>query len=361
MAKSKEIKLVPGSKETELSPDQKKFNRLVKQIAEIKERMENLKEYHAESQRLYTELIYPLEIQLNEERKNFVFELDKNPYNIKLSPRQQENLEIIICYELNTLANSQVEGLEELLDKYFPEEELSEEEKLAEEKDKKYFAEMFTQATGIDLDLENIDSIEDINRHILEKMDEIERKREEKRAKRKKSKAEIEKEKRIKEEEEKLNRSTKEIYMELVKNFHPDQEQDPALRDWKTQVMQELTVAYNDNNLMKLLELQVSLLEGKDKELQKLSDDKLKLYNKILQSQKNELETDLMVLNGNGMMGVRFLGKLNSDFLLKQMSMQAERFKHSISHYSAMRGQVMQLRGLKEMIKMRIGELKTYY
>lgn len=77
--------------------------------------------------------------------------------------------------------------------------------------------------------------------------------------------------------------------MELVKKFHPDQERDAEKRAWKTEVMQQVTAAYKENNFLALLQLQISLVEGKDQSLESVPDEHLKYYNKLLKDQVDEL------------------------------------------------------------------------
>jgi hypothetical protein len=46
------------------------------------------------------------------------------------------------------------------------------------------------------------------------------------------------------------------IYRQLVQTLHPDRETDPSERERKTLVMQKVTVAYEEKNLVELLSLQ---------------------------------------------------------------------------------------------------------
>jgi hypothetical protein len=106
-------------------------------------------------------------------------------------------------------------------------------------------------------------------------------------------KAKAEKEKAIRDEEKKVTKSVREVYMDLVKTFHPDLEKNEEERIRKTAIMQRVTAAYENNDLLTLLQLQMEFERIEDTHLASLADDRLILFNKILRSQASELSTTL--------------------------------------------------------------------
>jgi hypothetical protein len=90
----------------------------------------------------------------------------------------------------------------------------------------------------------------------------------------------------------KLQQSVREIYRKLASDLHPDREPDPAERDRKTGLMQRVNVAYEKRDLLALLELQVEVAQIDQAGLDRLDDERIKQYNKILARQLRDLEDE---------------------------------------------------------------------
>jgi len=88
----------------------------------------------------------------------------------------------------------------------------------------------------------------------------------------------------------KTTKSVRSVYMELVKTFHPDRETDEAEKRRKTETMQRITKAYQANNLLDLLKLQMELEQIDRAGLENLNKNQLSYYNKILRQQVEELD-----------------------------------------------------------------------
>lgn len=99
-----------------------------------------------------------------------------------------------------------------------------------------------------------------------------------------------------KEEEKKISQSVRAVYMDLVKAFHPDREPDEAEKVRKTAILQRVTAAYEANDLLALLQLQLELERIDGDHLNELADDKLRYFNKSLSSQLEELKDQLWTL-----------------------------------------------------------------
>ena len=110
--------------------------------------------------------------------------------------------------------------------------------------------------------------------------------------KKKLSKREIEKEIQA----EKTWKSIRGIYLELVKELHPDKEVDETQRLLKEERMKQLTKAYQEKDLASLLRMQINWLEESAKEPIDQTDDVLKQYNKVLQAQVDRLEQEYDLL-----------------------------------------------------------------
>ncbi len=85
-------------------------------------------------------------------------------------------------------------------------------------------------------------------------------------------------------------KSLRALYMELVKEFHPDLEQDEAEKIRKTQLMHQITEAYAQQDVFELMRLRLTWLN--EKQLQEQSmEGQLKKLVKDLNQQINTLQT----------------------------------------------------------------------
>ncbi|MCE7040922.1 hypothetical protein [Dyadobacter sp. CY312] len=91
-------------------------------------------------------------------------------------------------------------------------------------------------------------------------------------------------------EKQKTTKSVRTVYMDLVKAFHPDRETDENEKLRKTEIMQRVTLAYQENNLLGLLKLQIEFDRIDQDHLENLTKNQLNYYNKVLKQQVEELE-----------------------------------------------------------------------
>jgi hypothetical protein len=94
-------------------------------------------------------------------------------------------------------------------------------------------------------------------------------------------------------EEEFRKRSIANIYKQLARVLHPDLERDSERQKKKVQLMQELTVAYRQNDLHTLLRLEMQWIENEGGDIDRLTEEKLDVYNEILRQQVQGLEQRL--------------------------------------------------------------------
>lgn len=79
------------------------------------------------------------------------------------------------------------------------------------------------------------------------------------------------------------------MYRKLASALHPDREPDEAERKRKTDLMQRVNVAYDAQDLLQLLELQLEIEQIDQASIAAMSETKLKHYIKILEEQSGEL------------------------------------------------------------------------
>ncbi len=122
-----------------------------------------------------------------------------------------------------------------------------------------------------------------------------------------------------------LAQDAKTIYLRLIKKFHPDLEQDEAVKMQKTAVVQEVTKAYKENDFLKLLSLQIEYIDEKENEAEFLADDMLKRYNKILTKQLNDIKQEIEFIKYSSQ-------GLFDDFFDKNGKFSERRFKTQKKH-----------------------------
>ncbi len=95
------------------------------------------------------------------------------------------------------------------------------------------------------------------------------------------------------EAEETRKRTVATIYKQLAKVLHPDLETDPALREQKHHLMQELTTAYKQGDLHTLLRLELAWIHREEGDLDRLTDEKLAVYITLLHEQIGDLHEEV--------------------------------------------------------------------
>jgi hypothetical protein len=93
--------------------------------------------------------------------------------------------------------------------------------------------------------------------------------------------------------EEARKRSIATIYKQLARILHPDLERDTERQKQKVALMQELTVAFRQNDLHTLLRLEVEWIEQEGSDVERLTEEKLGVYNQVLSGQVEGLERRL--------------------------------------------------------------------
>lgn len=151
----------------------------------------------------------------------------------------------------------------------------------------------FFETKGIDIDLSNMemtDDLDDVMRKIFESLGEENMEKFQKQKEpppQAKSKKQLERERQKAELKELQNKSFKSLYKQLARYLHPDLEQDPVQKAEKAKLMQDLTSAYDRNDLFALLALERKYLKHQKNAY---SDEQLKIFNSLLQSQIQEVK-----------------------------------------------------------------------
>ena len=84
------------------------------------------------------------------------------------------------------------------------------------------------------------------------------------------------------------------VYRQLASALHPDRAQDAADQKRKTALMSEVNAAYERQDLMALLHLQVSIEQASSQSLMQLPNEKMEAMSRLLKAQANELKDALL-------------------------------------------------------------------
>jgi len=110
------------------------------------------------------------------------------------------------------------------------------------------------------------------------------------------SRRQMQKEEQLRQAEELRKKTVASLYKQLARVLHPDLELDPALKEQKQTLMQELTAAYRNNDMHTVLRLELEWIAREEGNLERLSDEKLAIYNQTLKEQVADLKRELFEL-----------------------------------------------------------------
>lgn len=298
MSKKLSISHVSG-KSTNLSKEQKRFNTYTTKVKTLKVKVEEMKTVNKDLYQFGEEKIQPLLSKEAEAKRNLVLSLDRNPYMQELSANKRKKFRKIMCELTQTLISEyEMEDLIPIYDKNAEKgEDYAEMARKEEERRIEMTKKMMEMMFGVQVEDEDLKDPGTFEEKMQQKMADKQAEYEEKQSARKKTAKQIEREEREMEAEKKLTQTSKQIYLQLAKAFHPDTAENKEEEIRRTEILQEVNAAYEANDLMKLLELQITLVEGKEEQLSKMSDNALEPYNKILKRQIDELEMQLRQLD----------------------------------------------------------------
>ena len=243
--------------------------------------------------------MYPNVLELGRLKIQLCHLLHVKRQDIKLSAIQNKKLDDLLFDFLDD-AFSVVEpddATKELYSRYSNfsyAEELSNQEQATKED----FRDMLYNRFGLELDpslLTDNPDFEKIAEELKKQWAQIESGNKAKR----KTKKQLAKEELEKQKTTLKNKSIRSIYVALAKILHPDTEQNEALKLEKEEMMKMVTVAYENKDLMQLLQLETLWMRKHDESINSLDASTLNAYIHLLIDQANELEAELQMLYMN--------------------------------------------------------------
>jgi hypothetical protein len=281
--------------EPALSKGQKAFNSLIKQIEKRRKRLAAWETVTPAFQQRYVNELLSLEQTSTDLQIQMVHCLDRTYKHKDLTKTERRKVAAVIIDLAGDLVEED-EGLKAIYNKYSPTDFDS--ETAAEVGGMKSVLEAVLGVDlGDDLDMSSPeDLLQRAHAHVEQKTAQATAEaaeREARRAARKKSPKQRAAEARAQEEQAQISLSIREVYRKLACALHPDRESEPEERERKTKLMQRVNEAYNKNNLLQLLELQLELEHIDQQSINRISEDRLIHYNKILKEQVRELDQQI--------------------------------------------------------------------
>ena len=293
----KAVAIRTGDDKPHLSKAQKAFNLLIRQIETERARLGAWEAAIASYQLKYSSEMLPLIEASEEVQVRMVHCLDRASDRQGLTKSERRMLRQVIA-ELagSLLAGRNDPELKAIYNKHSRSD--YDADQAADNAEVKF---MLEDILGIELgDDVDISSPEEVLRRAEAQMKEQQARDEadreewaERQARRKKSAKQLAKEVRQQAEEQQVSQSIREVYRKLASALHPDREPDPVERKRKTALMQRANHAYQKNNLLQLLELQLEMEHIDQSALNNISEERLKHYNKILKEQLAELKQEI--------------------------------------------------------------------
>ncbi len=294
----KKVSIAAGHDQPHLSKGQKTFNALIKQIEQGRAKLTAWEAVQAPYHQKYATVLQPLYKDAEDLQVKTVHALDKAGTQPGLTKAERREIAAVITnMAQDLLLGREDEALKAVFNKYsdvdYDEIEAEDEAGL-----KSAMEDLLGVELDDDIDLRSPDAVlQQAQARLFERQAQEDADRkiwQERQATRKKSAKQLAKEAQEETEEQQLRLSIREIYRKLASALHPDREPDPLERERKTKLMQRVNQAYDKNNLLQLLELQLELEQIDQAAINNVSEDRLKHYNKILREQLLELQHEIL-------------------------------------------------------------------
>lgn len=320
MEKSIRIRVASSDKSTR-GKRYKQFNNLLNNIDKLKQQLESLQEQMVSGITFFYQEIKPRHLEQQEVMVQLVKALHHAHSDELFGKKDREKISYLIKHYCRDLFEVEDQDFPELIEIFNFHSTQTHEEMVAEVKEReRRQAEELIHSFGLTVDLDDEDDMDSIMAKAMAaaeqaKQEAAERSANRPQTERQKLKAEQERQK-----EKDIQKVSKNIYSELVRLLHPDQEQDETQRFIKTEAIQRVNDAYERNDLFELLSLQAEYVQKEGDHLTLLPDQEFKYYLKVLRNQQQELQEALFMMGHiPGVEGyvVRFLCHGNPSLVAK--------------------------------------------
>jgi hypothetical protein len=284
------LRVVPAAAGPTLTPLQKRFNTLIRQIEQARQTLTAWGDGMAAYRQAHAEVLQPLRVELLAGHRQWVRALDAALDQRHWAQAERATLREVLCEAAGELLEARGDDaeLKALFDKHAEVDfDTEQRERVRAMKD------LAEAMTGLDLgDEEDLGSDEDLFARLQQGLQEQvaadEAERSARASRRRKSAAQQRREA----EAQQASQSVREVYRKLASALHPDRETDEQQRATKTALMQRVNQAYEANDLLALLELQLQIEQIDASHIANAGEQRLKHYNKVLAEQLAEIKIE---------------------------------------------------------------------
>lgn len=151
--------------------------------------------------------------------------------------------------------------------------------------------------------------------------------------------------------------SLKTVYLKIAAVIHPDREQDESKKVEKTEMLQHANAAYEKQDLFYLLKLQIQIEQNRGATQKGLSAEQIKFYKLALDAQSQQLDSqideiiDSLVWSENAKIAVqKSKGKLQITDLYKQIDADTTAIKQQVKWEKERLKYMSRVKGLEMLL-----------
>lgn len=289
MVSSKGLQISSGASRPALTPEQKRFNSLIRQVEQARSVLNDWQESIPLFRQGHAQMLAPLQVSFVAARREWAFALDALLGQSGWTRAERGALRELICEAAGELLHLDDEDapLKALFDKHG---------EIDFDSDKQQNLEVMKELTEVFTDLDLGDSVdirteEDLFQRMFEGMTARAAAAEAEQAARPQRRRKTAAQQRREADAQLATQSVREVYRKLVSAVHPDRESDPQRHDAKTELMQKINQAYAANDLLTLLEVQLQIEHVDAANI--ASAQRLKHYNKVIAEQLSSLKEEI--------------------------------------------------------------------
>ncbi|NNG99397.1 molecular chaperone DnaJ [Acinetobacter sp. ANC 5414] len=152
--------------------------------------------------------------------------------------------------------------------------------------------------------------------------------------------------------------SLKTVYLKIASSIHPDREQDESKKLEKTEMLQHANAAYEKQDLFYLLKLQIQIEQNRGASQKGLSAEQVKFYKLALDAQSQKLDDEIneiidsLVWSENAKIAVKkSKGKLQINDLYKQIDADTSALKQQVKWEKERLKYMSRVKGLEMLLE----------
>ena len=334
--------------DAELSPQQKKLNRLIEKIEQQKIDLTAWEKAQNDIQQYARQTLVPVYNELHTVLFQQLEQLWKHLHGGEFSKAEvmllDEKIQHLAAYlkDSKALSEQEINTVEEI-DTFY--------RQYAEHTNAKKAKKMSLAET--DFRFESAES--HVEETAFNTFDEWDRTKHEKQ----REQAKLKKQQEKREQAAKMaEQSLKTVYLKIAAVIHPDREQDESKKLEKTEMLQHANAAYEQQDLFYLLKLQIQIEQNRGATQKGLSAEQIKFYKLALDAQSQQLDSQIdeiinsLVWSENAKIAVRkSKGKVQISDLYKQIDADTAAIKQQVKWEKERLKYMSRVKGLEMLLE----------